>query len=76
MNLTLSISIKDILFVPGWPTYFGSKLEPAPPSNFASPCVARLLEHNAILVGKTTTPDHGWCGVTVIKDRDWFSHFI
>ncbi len=40
-------------------------MEPAPIGTYASPCVARLLEHNAILVGKTTTPDHGWCGVTI-----------
>ena len=58
-------SIKDLLLTRGWPTRRGSKtVNPAGPWNDDAPCVARLREHGAVLVGKTTTPEFGWKGVT------------
>ena len=58
-------SIKDLLLTRGWPTLRGSKAtDPKGPWNDDAPAVARLREHGAVLVGKTTTPEFGWKGVT------------
>ena len=59
------VSIKDILLTKGWPTLRGSKtVDPAGPWNDDAPAVARLRESGAVLLGKTTTPEFGWKGVT------------
>jgi aspartyl-tRNA(Asn)/glutamyl-tRNA(Gln) amidotransferase subunit A len=59
------VSIKDILLTKGWPTLRGSKtVDPKGPWNDDAPAVARLREHGALLLGKTTTPEFGWKGVT------------
>jgi aspartyl-tRNA(Asn)/glutamyl-tRNA(Gln) amidotransferase subunit A len=59
------VSIKDLLYTKGWPTLRGSKtIDPKGPWNDDAPAVARLREHGAVLVGKTTTPEFGWKGVT------------
>src|SRR5436190_19821124 len=59
------VSIKDLLLTRGWPTLRGSKtIDPAGPWNDDAPAVARLRESGAILLGKTTTPEFGWKGVT------------
>jgi aspartyl-tRNA(Asn)/glutamyl-tRNA(Gln) amidotransferase subunit A len=59
------VSIKDILLTKGWPTLRGSKTVDAKgPWNDDAPAVARLREHGAVLLGKTTTPEFGWKGVT------------
>src|SRR5213595_2733588 len=59
------VSVKDILLTKGWPTLRGSKTVDAKgPWNDDAPCVARLREHGAVLLGKTTTPEFGWKGVT------------
>ena len=55
------VTIKDLFLTKGWPTLRGSTLvrreqdwaEDAPP-------VARLREHGAVLLGKTTLPEFGW----------------
>jgi len=58
-------SIKDIILTRGWPTRRGSKTtDPTGPWNDDAPAVARLREHGAVLIGKTTTPEFGWKGVT------------
>jgi len=58
-------SIKDILLTKGWPTLRGSKAIPRDqPWDEDAPAVARLREHGAVLLGKTTTPEFGWKGVT------------
>jgi len=58
-------SIKDIILTKGWPTLRGSKtVDPKGPWNDDAPAVARLREHGAVLLGKTTTPEFGWKGVT------------
>ena len=58
-------TIKDILLSQGWPTLRGSKtVDAAQPWTEDAPCVARLREEGAIFLGKTTTPEFGWKGVT------------
>ena len=59
------VSIKDIILAKGWPTLRGSKtVDARGPWNDDAPSVARLREHGAVLLGKTTTPEFGWKGVT------------
>jgi aspartyl-tRNA(Asn)/glutamyl-tRNA(Gln) amidotransferase subunit A len=59
------VSIKDIILTRGWPTLRGSKtVDPRGPWNDDAPATARLREHGAVLLGKTTTPEFGWKGVT------------
>jgi len=59
------VSIKDILLTRGWPTLRGSKtVDPAGPWIDDAPAVARLRESGAVLIGKNTTPEFGWKGVT------------
>ena len=59
------VSIKDLLLTKGWPTLRGSKtVDPKGPWNDDAPATARLRENGAVLLGKTTTPEFGWKGVT------------
>jgi aspartyl-tRNA(Asn)/glutamyl-tRNA(Gln) amidotransferase subunit A len=59
------VSIKDLLLTDGWPTRRGSlTIDEAGPWTIDAPAVARLREHGAVLLGKTTTPEFGWKGVT------------
>jgi aspartyl-tRNA(Asn)/glutamyl-tRNA(Gln) amidotransferase subunit A len=59
------VSIKDLLLTKGWPTLRGSRtVDPAGPWIDDAPAVARLRESGAVLLGKTTTPEFGWKGVT------------
>ena len=59
------VSVKDLLLTSGWPTLRGSRtIEAAGPWDADAPAVARLREHRAVLLGKTTTPEFGWKGVT------------
>lgn len=57
-------TVKDVVIAKGWPTLRGSHTTDDTPSNEDAPCVARLREQGAILIGKTTTPELGWKGVT------------
>ena len=58
-------SIKDVLWTRGWPTLRGSALiDAAGPWDEDAPCVARLRETGAVFLGKTTTPEYAWKGVT------------
>jgi aspartyl-tRNA(Asn)/glutamyl-tRNA(Gln) amidotransferase subunit A len=58
-------SVKDLILTKGWPTLRGSRtIAPDQPWEENAPSVARLLEHGAVLLGKTTTPEFGWKGVT------------
>jgi aspartyl-tRNA(Asn)/glutamyl-tRNA(Gln) amidotransferase subunit A len=59
------VSIKDLLLTRGWPTLRGSRTsDTSGPWNDDAPGTARLREHGAVLLGKTTTPEFGWKGVT------------
>ena len=58
-------TVKDLVLTKDWPTMRGSKTTDRDQScNEDAPAVARLREHGAILLGKTTTPEYGWKGVT------------
>jgi aspartyl-tRNA(Asn)/glutamyl-tRNA(Gln) amidotransferase subunit A len=58
-------SIKDLLYTRGWPTLRGTNLiDERGPWTEDAPSVARLREAGAVLLGKTTTPEFGWKGVT------------
>lgn len=58
-------TVKDLLLTEGWPTLRGSlAVSPDGPWTEDAPSVARLREHGAVFVGKTTTPEFGWKGVT------------
>ena len=58
-------SIKDIMLTRGHPTLRGSMAtDPDQPWTEDSPVVARLRENGAVFVGKTTTPEIAWKGVT------------
>jgi len=58
-------SIKDLVLTRGWPTLRGSRtVDPDQPWLEDAPSVARLREAGAVLLGKTTTPEYGWKGVT------------
>lgn len=59
------VSIKDLMLTKGYPTLRGSRtVDPAGPWEDDTSCVARLKEHGAVIVGKTTTPEFGWKGIT------------
>ncbi len=59
------VAIKDIFLTKAWPTLKGSRLvNPAQPWKHDAPAVARLREGGAVLIGKTTTPEFGWKGIT------------
>ncbi|AFR50623.1 amidase [Gordonia sp. KTR9] len=60
------VSIKDLLLTAGWPTLRGSlMIEPDQMVwDTDAPAVARLREAGVVLLGKVTTPEFGWKGVT------------
>ncbi|AZG47791.1 amidase [Gordonia insulae] len=60
------VSIKDLLLTSGWPTLRGSELLGSEDMvwDVDAPAVARLREAGAVLLGKVTTPEFGWKGVT------------
>jgi len=57
------VTIKDNINVSGWPTRRGSLTTDSGPASADAPAVARLREHGAIFLGKTTLPEYGWIGV-------------
>lgn len=58
-------SIKDMFITAGWPTLRGSTLiDDAGPWEADAPCVARLRETGAVLLGKVSTPEFAWKGTT------------
>ncbi|MEV5936338.1 amidase [Streptomyces sp. NPDC052079] len=59
------VTVKDILLLRGAPTLKGSRTtDPGGRWDEDAPSVARLREHGAVFLGKTTTPEFGWKGVT------------
>jgi aspartyl-tRNA(Asn)/glutamyl-tRNA(Gln) amidotransferase subunit A len=58
-------TIKDLLLSRGWPTLRGSRtIARKQRWGEDGPAVARLRSHGAVFLGKTTTPEFGWKGVT------------
>ena len=72
------VTIKDMNDVHGWPTRAGSRLTPAVPASSDASPVARLRAAGAVFLGKTTTPEFGWAGVTEMTDDscDWSQLFF
>lgn len=59
------VAIKDVFLTRGWPTLKGSRtVDPDQPWEHDAPAVAALRRQGAVPVGKTTTPEFGWKGVT------------
>ncbi len=59
------VSVKDLILTRGLPTLRGSHtIDPAGPWEADAPAVARIREHGGVVLGKTTTPELGWKGVT------------
>ena len=58
-------TVKDLIVTKGWPTLRGSRtINPHQPWTEDGPPVARMREQGAVFLGKTTTPEFGWKGVT------------
>ena len=57
-------TIKDIVWVEGWPVRFGSLSTAATPCATDAPSVSRLRAAGAALIGLTTTPEFGWKALT------------
>ena len=61
----LPATVKDLIVTEGWPTRRGSlTIDPNQPWKEDGPPVARMKEQGAVFLGKTTTPEFGWKGVT------------
>lgn len=62
------VTIKDMVQTRGMPTRMGSAATSANgPWDTDAPISARLRESGAVLLGKTTSPEYGWKGVTDSK---------
>lgn len=61
------ISIKDLTPVRAMPVRKGSLTTDAAPAEEDAPFVAHLRAAGAVILGKTTTPEFGWKGVTDSK---------
>lgn len=60
----VSTTVKDLVLTKGWPTLRGSRtVDSSQAWTEDAPAVARLREHGAVILGKTTTPEFGWKGV-------------
>ena len=59
------VTIKDLLLTKGWPTLRGSRIvDPDQSWEEDAPAVAALRRNGAMIIGKTTTPEFGWKGIT------------
>src|SRR5215471_4960450 len=54
------VTIKDLVMMRGFPTRRGSRLVEPAPDAFDGPATARFRAANAVILGKTTTPEFGW----------------
>lgn len=60
----IPVTIKDHEAIAGLPTEFGSFTAGGRTADFTAPMVTRLRDAGAIILGKTTTPEFGWKGVS------------
>lgn len=58
------VAIKDVFLSRGWSNRKGSTLIPDEPATVDAPAVAALRRQGFVPLGKTTTPEFGWKGVT------------
>ncbi len=57
-------TIKDIVWVEGWPIRYGSPSTDQTPCSVDSPAVQRLRTAGVTILGLTTTPEFGWKALT------------
>ena len=57
-------TLKDIVWVKGWPVHYGSHAGQIPVCEQDAPAVERLRAAGAVFLGQTTTPEFGWKAVT------------
>jgi aspartyl-tRNA(Asn)/glutamyl-tRNA(Gln) amidotransferase subunit A len=55
-------TVKDNIWLKGYPVRRGSRISSDTPVKADSPAVARLREAGAVILGKTCMPEHGWIG--------------
>lgn len=60
----IPVTIKDLTWTAGVPTQFGSRVMQGNVPTTDAPLVTRLKESGAVILGKTTTPEFGWKGVS------------
>jgi aspartyl-tRNA(Asn)/glutamyl-tRNA(Gln) amidotransferase subunit A len=60
----IPVTIKDLQHTKGVQTDFGSHVLKGTIPDVDAPCVARLHEAGAVMIGKTTSPEFGWKGVS------------
>ena len=60
----VTATIKDLAVTRDFPTQFGSKIFAGHRTPDDTPAAARLRQAGAILLGKTTTSEFGWTGVS------------
>ncbi len=60
----IPVTIKDHEAIAGLPTEFGSFTRQGDIATYTAPVVTRLQQAGAIVIGKTTTPEFGWKGVS------------
>lgn len=62
--LGIPVTIKDLQWMGGVPNKSGSYINENFVPEFDTPFVTRLKEAGAVILGKTTTPEFGWKGVS------------
>ena len=60
----IPVTIKDLVVTAGVPTEYGSHTRKGYVPDEDSPFVTRLKEAGAVILGKTTTSEYGWKGVS------------
>ncbi|MCZ6618222.1 MAG: amidase family protein [Gammaproteobacteria bacterium] len=60
----VGVSIKDLTLTAGVPTQRGSRILAGDTPRVDAPVVSRIKQAGGILLGKTTTPEFGWKGVS------------
>lgn len=60
----VSATVKDIVWVEGWPARYGSLSTADAPCATDAPAVARMRAAGIVFLGLTTTPEFGWKAVT------------
>ena len=58
------VAVKDIFITKGWPNRKGSLITSDEPLQVDAPAIAALRRNGFVPLGRTTTPEFGWKGVT------------
>ncbi|MCA9449665.1 MAG: amidase, partial [Candidatus Omnitrophica bacterium] len=61
------VAVKDIFITKGWPNRKGSTIISDEPQPVDAPAIAALRRGGFVPLGRTTTPEFGWKGVTDSK---------